>query len=309
MPRHLSDEFIADLLHCHLKSLLKYIKCDNTLDLEIRNNYINIYYRGGNVLRVEEKSPGYYDFHFEEKYLNAAPDHLISSYEIIMKLCHEKNWNAYFPHAKQAMDLFFNVHPKEERELQQMVIRDNNCSSIANSTDYFIIDIEYDNHNHARFDLVAIEWESTSAKRKLSKGYRPKLVVIELKHGEGAIKGDSGLVKHIEDFKKFNKNPDEIKDFKDEMNLVFKQKRKLGLIPCLPELLSDNSKEFNFDENIEMIFLIANHDPASSILRTQLSQLPDKNVGFVVSNFCGFGLYKQNIFSFAEFTQRFQLQI
>jgi len=59
------------------------------------------------------------------------------------------------------------------------VVRENNYSSISNGTDYFIIDIEYDNHAHARFDLVAVEWPSKASHRKLAKDYKPKLVVIE----------------------------------------------------------------------------------------------------------------------------------
>jgi len=45
MSRKLSERFINDLLNGDLKELLDYIKRDNTLDLQIRNNYINIYYR------------------------------------------------------------------------------------------------------------------------------------------------------------------------------------------------------------------------------------------------------------------------
>ena len=48
MPRRLSDHFIADLKVEILKALLDRVKADPTLCLEIRDEYINIYYRGGN---------------------------------------------------------------------------------------------------------------------------------------------------------------------------------------------------------------------------------------------------------------------
>ena len=55
----------------------------NTLSLEIRDGYINIYYRGGNLLRITQKKNGY-SFHFDERYcLNKGDD---SAYDILRSL-------------------------------------------------------------------------------------------------------------------------------------------------------------------------------------------------------------------------------
>ncbi len=62
----LSETFMHDLLSGNLSKLLKTVKAD-TLCLEIRENYINIYYRGGNILRVTEAN-GHYAFGFDQKY-------------------------------------------------------------------------------------------------------------------------------------------------------------------------------------------------------------------------------------------------
>ncbi len=51
--RGLYKEFMADLESGFLKELLELVKNDYTLDLQIRENYINIYYRSGNILRVK----------------------------------------------------------------------------------------------------------------------------------------------------------------------------------------------------------------------------------------------------------------
>lgn len=48
---------------------------------------------------------------------------------------------------------------------------------------------------NARFDIVAIEWDSDTSIRKLKKGHKPKLVVIEMKYGDGAFKGSAGISK------------------------------------------------------------------------------------------------------------------
>ncbi|PKM86491.1 MAG: hypothetical protein CVU87_12030, partial [Firmicutes bacterium HGW-Firmicutes-12] len=57
--RGISDKFIVDLKEGPLRPVLDSVLCDDTLCLEIRDNYINIYYRGGNMLRIAEKPSGY----------------------------------------------------------------------------------------------------------------------------------------------------------------------------------------------------------------------------------------------------------
>ena len=161
--RKLSPTFIENLKSNYgLIELMYFIKHDGTLDLEIRENKINIYYRGGNTLGITETSKGELKFHFDNNYFLSFVALMQNS---LPTLNLETNWKKYFPIIKQGMDFYFSEHPKEEREFQQLVVRENNYSSIANSTDYFIIDIEYDNHNSARFDMVALEWESNKIGR------------------------------------------------------------------------------------------------------------------------------------------------
>jgi hypothetical protein len=302
MKRLLSPAFIDDLLK---GKLLEYVKKDNTLDIEIRENYINIYYRGGNALKVTEIGSNRYDYHFDREYLKAVT---FLTEESIIAYKTKFDWNNYFPVVKQAMDFYFTKYSKEEREYQQIVVKENNYSSIANSTDYFIVDIEYDNRKNARFDIVAIEWKSDATIRKLKNGHKPKLVVIEMKYGDGAFKGSAGIRKHITDLNNFIANPQTVAEFKEEMLNVFRQKRQLGLIPCLS---GDGNLNVvtQFADEFEMMFLIANHDPASSILQTELNSLENHSIKFITSNFTGFGLYKENVFDYYEFIQRFKSQL
>lgn len=305
MKRLLSTTFITDLLDGRLGELLEYVKCDNSLDIEIRENYINIYYRGGNALKVTELSPNNYAYHFDNEYLKIAK---FISVETIDLYKSNSAWNKYFPLVKQAMDFYFTKSCKEEREFQQLVVRENNYSSFSNSTDYFILDIEYDNHKNARFDIVAIEWESNASARKLIRNCRPKLVVIEMKYGDGALKGTAGMTKHINDFEKFISNPQDIDEFKEEMLGVFSQKRQLGVIPCLAS--NENSNPITqFADGLEMMFLIANHDPASSILQSELDAIQNQSIKFITSNCTGYGLFKENVFDYCQFVQRFKSQI
>lgn len=304
MARILDENFVKELLCGNLKDCLDYVRSDDTLDLEIRENYINIYYRGGNVLKVN-KNGGCYQYEFDDNYLKTNPVILKDKLD---KLRNQTDWNNYFPKAKQAMDFYFSIHRKEEREFQQLVVRENNYSSIANGTDYFIIDIEYDNHKNARFDIIAVEWPSEASKRKLSKNYKPKLVIIEMKYGDGALSGDAGMKKHENDFSQFISNPTGLNDFKKEMLFLFKQKRKLELIPCLSN--SNNSNEIvEFADDVELTFLIANHDPASQRLAEELSSHDDLNASFIMSNFMGYGIYNHCVYKLSQFKQLFKSQI
>lgn len=304
MNRQLDKGFIDDLIEDkgQLRGLLDYVQADNTLDLQIRGNYINIYYRGGNVLKVSKKGNSY-TFRFDPKYLNQSS---ASQKSLILKHKDGPEWDTYFPLAKQAMDFFFSKKKKDEREFQQLVVRENNTSSVASSTDYFIIDIEYDNRSKARFDLIAVEWPSTTSHRKLSKSFRPKLVVIEMKCGDKALKNSSGMKKHCDDFNAFTSDPNQVSSFKSEMLELFRQKRRLKLIPCLTK---NKNEVQEFDDEIELLLLIANHDPATSTLHAELRGLSHEKVKFITSNFMGYGLYNQNIYGFDEFSTRFKKQI
>ena len=56
--RGLSTTFLNDLRVGCLAPLLERVKRDDTLHLAIRNQYINIYYRGGNLLKVSRNPNG-----------------------------------------------------------------------------------------------------------------------------------------------------------------------------------------------------------------------------------------------------------
>ncbi|MCP8323311.1 MAG: hypothetical protein L6N96_03940 [Candidatus Methylarchaceae archaeon HK02M2] len=304
--RKLSPDFIHELKLGDLNSILERVKDDNTLDFQIRDDYVNIYYRGGNLIKIEKlkSSSNKFMFSFDEKYARNTKLRLPEKSDI-------KGWIEIIPQLKHMMDLYFTTLEKNEREFQQLVVRENNYTSISKSTDYFIVDVEYDNRLGARFDLIAIEWESKGTIRKLTKGYKPKLVFLEIKYGDGALKGSSGIKKHIEDFKKF-RSSNNYQEIKEEMKEIFKQKRDLRLIAGLQSNIHPIE---DFSDNIDLVFLVINHDPESRKLKRILDEIEEIhqdiefNIGFCVSNFMGYGLFKQNIFGIAKFKERFEKQI
>lgn len=314
--RGLSEKFLVHLSEGKLSGILDRVKKDQTLDMEIRYNYVNIYYRGGNLLRITEHKKAEYEFFFDEKYLTEEyrkrlPElskRIVYDSESALSLIAE--WIENIDLMKNAMDIWFGLHPKEERDFQQKVIYDNNDSSVAGGTDYFVLDIEYDNHEGARFDLIAMEWESKPNIRKLSNNYHPKLTIIEMKYGDSSVTGKSGIVDHLQKHKSFFTDQKEIDNFKVEMVEILSQKRMLGLIPAL----RDNQHSVNnFDKDIDFILLIANHDPEKSNLFKELQRIVSGDevnslpfdIKLSTSVYMGYGLYKEGIYKLSDFLHRY----
>lgn len=305
--RGLSDEFMNDLIEGHLKPVLDLVKRDHTLCLQIRNERINIYYRGGNILELKKESNSYQAF-FNEKYCSAGEVNIINKVtkELSKKINDEVEaikWIQNIPFLKQIMDEYFSKYSKSEREYQQLVARENNNSIISNDTDYYITDIEYTHSEskESRFDLIGIKWESSSQKRQ--KADTCRIVLIEMKYGDSALVGTAGVEKHLKDIEKFCGDKRKLDILKDETILSFKQLRELGLIQFGKSGNKNQIEKLN-DEKPEFILLFANHKPAKSKLKSEFEKIPNINnaeVKIATSSFMGYGLYDKNMLSVEEF--------
>jgi hypothetical protein len=109
MPCGLSDKFMAALTGGVLAPLLDRVKADRTLCLEIREDYLDIYYRGGNLMRISPADGGYSAF-FDTKYFAAPVPSMPEA--PLREAAHVAAWLAALPVLKQAMDLW---QPGEER--------------------------------------------------------------------------------------------------------------------------------------------------------------------------------------------------
>ena len=212
-------------------------------------------------------------------------------------------WIDAIPFLKHGMDLWFGKHPKDEREFQQLMLRENNFGKLAKGTDYFICDIEYANAKR-RFDLIAVHWPSSRPERKNNKNLG--LAFVEMKYGKDALTGDAGLKEHIKDMNNFLEDQGNLTEIRDEMKRIFNQKLDL-------ELINNQNVIHSFSgDKPEYILVLANNDPASEILKRELEMLPpcpNMELKFAVSNFMGYGLYNQNIYSLEGFLLRFKDQI
>ncbi len=217
MSRKLSSELIKRLLHGDLNQLFNTIKEDNELAFHIRDNYVNVYYRGGNILKIKKKSKWFDEYYFFTKALPFYKDYTskkaLKENKTQKAIEHKKDLQQkrnelissavsapkeFFRKAKEEMDRWFADNPKDERDEQHQQITDN-----SSSDDYCIIDIEYaistkydyfcemqsdkGNFKVPRFDIIAINREG-------------QVCVIELKKGLQALKGTSGLGGHLQSY-------------------------------------------------------------------------------------------------------------
>lgn len=309
LGRGISQQFISTLQSNNglgLNRVLHLVKNDTTLCLEIRKGYINIYYRGGNLMKLTEDN-GCFTAHFDAKYISKSSSSTKVPPAVLLTYGDVTQWIEGIPLLKHEMDRWFGKSPKNEREFQQLLARENNFKGTAKGTDYFICDIEYASRE-GRFDLIAAYWPSSRAERKKKEDIG--LALIEMKYMDKALTGSSGIIKHINDMINYcNSSPNRLASLKDEMKIVFNQKQELGLIDNQNKIVSFS------DRKPEYIFVLANHDPDSKILYEELRQVAAMNnnlpfdLKFAAANFMGYGLYKQNLYELNEFMKIFSKQI
>ena len=302
--RKLSAKFMGDLVDSDgvLHPILTRVKKDHTLMLAIRENFINIYYRGGNILKIMEHNKGSYQASFDDRY-NKSGLLIPDSPSEINNQNDSRSWIDSFPSRKNIMDEYFSTYGKAEREFQQLIARENNNSTISNESEYFVSDIEV-TEPYARFDIMAIRW--LAAQRK--NGSNCKAALIEMKYGDSALTGSAGLLKHLKDMEKLITNKDGYSKLLETMESQFTQLDELGLLK-FNKGTSNAKVKLNPDEIPEVIFVIANHNPRSPKLKTILrdpeidkyaqSQLFD--LKFYVASFAGYGLHAKCMFPLVEF--------
>ncbi len=305
--RVVSPEFSKDLKHGILSPLLSRVKEDDTLMLALRDGYINIYYRGGNLLKVvEQKKTGWnYSASFDKKYFNNIVPPLTFPF-LVQNEAKARELVDVFPALKYSMDRYFSQHRKAEREFQQLVARENNCSPISNETEYFIVDIEVAGVvPNARFDMLAVRW--LRHERKKQGSLVP--VLIEMKYGSKALDGTSGLNEHMKDAHclRADSDSDRWDDLQKGLEDQINQLDDLGLLNFNR---SQTVKRLKIDGTAtpELIFLLANYNPASTKLSKFLDELKEPtavdkgfDLLFFVSSFAGYGMHRACMLGLPEF--------
>ena len=303
--RELSIDFINDLKNSDglLHPILERIKLDHTLMLAIRDNTINIYYRGGSLLKVNRQGNHVYQSFFDHKYNISEKTTPLLPLTIPCQ-ADARIWIDAFPQLKEIMDIYFSAHNKPEREFQQLIARENNYSTISNNSEYFVSDIEFaDSDLNARFDMLAIRWLASHR----TNGANCRAALIEVKYGDNALGGKAGLLKHLLDIDALISGH----KYGALLNTMESQFNQLDELDLLNFNRCSNGTKVKLDENVtpEVIFILANHNPRSTKLRSILDnpevavyeQNQNFNLRFFVSSFAGYGLHSDCMLTLAQF--------
>ena len=305
--RELSRDFLSDLKNEDgaLYPILERVKLDHTLMLAIRSNYINIYYRGGNLLRINQTGKRPYQAFFDYKY-NIFQKPLPVFAANIQNQEDAQTWVNGFPQLKETMDFYFSKYNKSEREFQQLIARENNFSSISNESEYFIADIEFaDSDLSARFDLLAIRWLATHRQD----GRKCRAALMEMKYGDDALGGKAGLLKHLQDIDAIisgQKYPVLLRTIETQFNQLL----ELELLK-FHQCSNGTRVKLTGEDKPEVIFILANHNPRSTKLRsiledpeiTAYEQSRRFDLKFYVSSFAGYGLHADGMLTLTEFRE------
>ena len=262
--RKLSDSFMKKF-QGEWKPLLDYILSDSKLDLQIRDNYINVYYQGGNILKINPRSFYFDEFYFykdcakkrktplqeESKSGNVKAKNIIA--ELVDKRdcllsplqSHQLDKSVaaeYFQKAKKIMRDWektlneqLGISHAEKQEQQQIALANRK------NTDYVVLDLEYavstdssfkyngsvEDKKKPRFDIIAI--------------HKGQIIVIELKKGLNALERKSGIVDHIDSYE-CTIGRDNLGDFLKEMKELLKQKKDLGILDKSLEITNESPK-------------------------------------------------------------------
>jgi hypothetical protein len=298
MGKAISGRFMEDLQEGgRLHELTKKVRIDDTLMLALRGHYINIYYRGGSILHLEEKNGGYAAT-FDTDYAQGKAIELPS--RVVQEIEGCSAWVAALPELKEIMNAYFATKRKFEREFQQLVAWENNRSIISPDTEYFITDIEFaDRDQGAKLDMVGLKWLSSHRRDET----RCTPVLVEMKYGIKAYDGDAGIAKHIADLEKILANPIKRESLNKTIEEQFDQLLRLKLI--------DFNKHATYDRAVvsgrpEVVFLLANHNPRSKKLLHILDEVKepaDFGLRFFNASFAGYGMHDACMLGLTEFKE------
>jgi hypothetical protein len=176
---------------------------------------------------------------------------------------------------------------------------------VGDKSEYFISDIEVtDPDPGARFDIIAVRWLASQRKS----GSNCRAALIEMKYGDGALGGNAGLLKHLKDMDKLIANKVRYADLLLTMEHQFNQLDQIGLLN-FNKGKSEAKVKLDANEKPEVIFILANHNPRSTNLKTILNtpeidiygQSKRFDLRFYVASFAGYGLHADCMLPLDEF--------
>jgi len=279
--RTLSKTFLHCLKSGFLSEITERVKCDHDLSLEIRDSYINVYFKGNSLLKlIDTGSLLCYKAEIHRKFLEGVNISLDFTEETTPEFV--KN----IPFLKE--NIIKHGQHSLELEYEQMIIRANNYEK-RNNTEYFIVDRQY-TVKEGRFDLTGFYWAREARRRN----QKVPVCLMEIKF---ALNPDIQEV-HEQLARYYGPIKNNAAAIAEEMETVFKQKLDLKLYDQSPERI-DAMKTLTFSRDIkdfQFILVLVDYNQNSSLLALEkVKQLPFADQVRVF--YSGFGMWRQNVSS------------
>lgn len=234
-----NKKFLYEIENGSLKPLIELVNSNEDLVLQIRDDYFNVYYQGGNVAKVTSSKSVDFDENYFRTHIEKSKENweeIKKKRQTTMALFKKGLFSDYIDAVKSAMKYYWD-NVLEGKGVAEKMAQHQICILNTNQTEYTVIDLEYQVSTESIFKY--------RGKRKTKSGGLPsprfdivairnsdhRLCVIELKKGTKALKDPSGVQEHAESFvhtigfDKKTKNA-----FLSEMNDVLQMKKKLKLI-------------------------------------------------------------------------------
>jgi hypothetical protein len=272
----LQTDFLSDLLQA--------VKDDHDLNLEIRDGYINIYFKGYSLLKLSEGGPHSYKVNIHNKFTNGL--------DFPREFTDEQTTGLFvrsIPALKQ--NIIRCGKGSLEIEYEQMIIRANNFEP-RNNSDYFIIDRQY-TVDTGRFDLVGIFW----GRKGRRKHQEVDLCLMEVKF---ALNQDISEV-HEQLARYFDALKPRAGQIAEEFEIIFRQKLELGLYYQSQDRLEAMktlkvSRDFS---RFQFVLIMVDYNPNSAKLAlSKISDLPFANQVKVFTT--GMAMWQQNVRSIQQ---------
>jgi len=315
----ISEDFKNALLNGGiLHPFLRAVRDDDTLLLGLRGEYVSIYYRGGQLLKLGS-GDGAYRVKFDPNYgaegLAARLQRRVGSGIELLDRTIKSLGDAeavvdIFGELKGVMDVHPKIRSGHEREFQQLVARENNRTRSAGASSYFITDIEHAS-GKARFDMLGVRWGNDERKR--GDGLLP--VLFEMKYGESALEGSAGIVKHLKDIFENLKESGFREKLRANVEAHFNQLHELGLLEF--NRSKAISRFTTRRDRVQVVFVLAGYNPRSTRLGKVLEDVGkfmsewggkdvlgiEVDLRFFHSCFCGYAMHDETMLEFHEFRE------
>jgi hypothetical protein len=277
--RKLSPTFLLCLKSGFLFPITQQVRCDHDLSLDIRENYINIYFKGNSLLKLAEiNSLIRYKADIHPKFLEGMELPLELTEETVPLFIEN------IPHIKQ--NIIKHAQGSLELEYEQLIIRANNFEP-RNNTEYFIVDRQY-MIGEDRFDLTGMFWDRNNRR----KNQEVPVCLLEIKF---ALNPDiqqvhDQLAKYYEIIKS---NP---ASFAEEMQGIFRQKLSLGLYHQSVERINAmKTLTFSTDlKDFQFVIILVDYNQNSTLFTLdKVRKLPFADKVRIFHT--GFGMWQENV--------------